>query len=132
MARRIFVLVAAATFAVSAFAYAADNASDRDCVRVDQEIVQQDTPVQEKATVQQKTTAPAAMVSLEKILAAPMSASVETEDGVEALVGPIEFVIARIGPDGKPVKACVDSAEAARHFFQTRVEKLPAKSAQDQ
>ena len=125
MARRIFVLAAAATFAVSAFAYAADNASDRDCVRIDQS---QEATVKPEAPVKSE----AAVKALDKILAAPMSASVETEDGVEALVGPIEFVIARIGPDGKPIKACVDSAEAARRFFQTRVEKLPAKSAQDQ
>jgi hypothetical protein len=145
MARRIFVLVAAATFAVSSFAHAADNASDRECVRGEVVIAPQAAMAQQEATAkseaatqqnavpQGETPMPvAAKATLEKVFATPVSESIETEDGVMALVGPIEFVITRIGPDGKPVMACVDNAEAARRFFETTVEKLPVKRAQDQ
>ena len=149
MARRIFVLVAAAAFAVSSFAHAADNASDRECVRVEQApsevIAQSEVPAQQEATAKsdvatQQAAVPqaaaqlpvATMATLEKVFATPVSDSIETEDGVMALVGPIEYVITRIGPDGKPVMACVDNAEAARRFFEATVEKLPVRRAQDQ
>ena len=36
-----------------------------------------------------------------------------------------ELVVARIGPDGKPVLACVNGADAAQRFFETPSEKLP-------
>ena len=36
----------------------------------------------------------------------------------------VELLVARIGPDGKPVLACVDSAEALRKFLESPVEKL--------
>jgi hypothetical protein len=130
MARRIFVLVAAAALAVSSFAHAADNASDRECTS--EELAKEKATVQHEAAVPQEVAPVASMATLEKVFAAPVSQSIETEDGVMALVGPIEFVITRIGPDGKPVMACVDSAEAAQRFFEATFEKLPAKRAQDQ
>jgi len=34
----------------------------------------------------------------------------------------MEVLIARIGPDGKPVLACVDSAEAAKKFLEAPIE----------
>ena len=36
----------------------------------------------------------------------------------------VELLVARIGPDGKPVLACVDSAEALKKFLESPVEKL--------
>lgn len=36
----------------------------------------------------------------------------------------LELLIARIGKDGKPVLACVDSAEAAQRFLEAPVERL--------
>ena len=41
-----------------------------------------------------------------------------------------EVLIARVGADGKLVFACVDSAEAAKRFFEAPVEKLPARATQ--
>lgn len=56
----------------------------------------------------------------------------ETENGVSAPMGPTEVVVVRIGTDGKPVLACVDTEEAARRFFDAPVEKLPTRKAQEQ
>ena len=36
----------------------------------------------------------------------------------------IEVIVARIGKDGKPILACVDSAEAAKRFLEAPVERL--------
>ena len=38
--------------------------------------------------------------------------------------GSMEVVLARIGKDGKPILACVDSAEAAKRFLEAPVERL--------
>ena len=35
----------------------------------------------------------------------------------------MEVLVARIAPDGKAVMACVDSAEAAKKFFEAPIEK---------
>jgi len=35
----------------------------------------------------------------------------------------MEVLIARIAPDGKPVLACVDSAEAAKKFLEAPIER---------
>jgi len=35
-----------------------------------------------------------------------------------------EVLVARIAPDGKLVMACVDSAEAAKKFFEAPIEKV--------
>lgn len=120
MSRRISVLVAVAALAVSSLVYAADRASDTECTR------------QEK--VQQETTAPSARLplTLEEVFAVSAEAeSIETEDGVSAMVGPIEVVVARLGPDGKPVMACVDDIKAARRFFKAPVETLAPKQAKE-
>ena len=124
MSRRFSLLVAVAALAVSSLVYAADRASDNECTR------------QEK--VQQETTAPsaqlpaAAPLTLEEVFAVSAEAeSIETEDGVSAMVGPIEVVVARLGPDGKPVMACVDDIKAARRFFKASVETLAPKQAKE-
>jgi len=133
MSRRISVLFAAAALAVSSFAYAADPASNRD--RAQQEKVQQEDAAQCEKTTQQDVqgSTPAPVVTLEEMFTAPAeSESIETEDGVSAVVGPIEVVVSRIGPDGKPVMACVDTLKAARHFFDAPIEQLPLKKAKEQ
>jgi hypothetical protein len=101
---------------------------------------------QEKA--QHETTAPAtpqpdaaaksaeapatAPATLEATFAVAKAESIETEDGVSAAVGPIEVVVARIGPDGKPVMACVDDLEAARRFRKAPSEQQAPKQAKEQ
>lgn len=48
----------------------------------------------------------------------------ETNDAGQLLFDGGEVLIARIAPDGKPVMACVDSAEAAKRFFEAPMEKV--------
>ena len=40
----------------------------------------------------------------------------------------MEVLIARIGPDGKPVLACVDSAAAAKRFLEAPIEAVATKA----
>lgn len=129
MSRRISVLVAATAFAVSSFANAADRASDQECTR--QEKVQTETRQQETAQQDSQTPAAASITLAELFAALAAEPSIETEDGVSA-PGHLEVVVARIGTDGKPVKACVDSPEAAERFFKAQIEKLSPKQAKEQ
>ena len=46
---------------------------------------------------------------------------------VEPVEG-MELLIARIGPDGKPVLACVDSAAAAKRFLEAPIEAVATKA----
>jgi hypothetical protein len=125
MSRRFSLLVAVAALAVSSVAFAAERANDTECTR--QEKVQQETTTQ---AAQLPATAP---ITLEEVFAVSAEAEpVETEDGVSATVGPIEVVVARIGPDGKPVMACVDDIKAARRFFKAPVEQSAPKQAKEQ
>ena len=126
MSRTISVLFAVAALAVSSFAYAADPASGRD--RAQQEKAQQADAVECAETTQQDM---APVVTLEQMFTASAeSESIETDDGVSAAVGPIEVVVSRIGADGKPIMACVDTLKAARHFFDTPIEQLPKAKEQ--
>lgn len=113
MSRRISVLMAVAALAVSSLVYAADRASDTECTR------------------QVKVQQGAAPRTLEEVFVSAQAESIETEDGVSAMVGPIEVVVARLGPDGKPVMACVDDIKAARRFFKAPVETLAPKQAKE-
>ena len=124
MSRRISVLVAATALAVSSFAYAADRSSDQECTRQEKvrtESQQQDVP----------TSASAPITLAELFASVAAESSVETEDGVSA-PGHLEVLVARIGTDGKPLKACVDSPEAAERFFKAQIEKLSPKQAKEQ
>jgi hypothetical protein len=58
--------------------------------------------------------------------------TIETENGVSAAVVHRDVLVARIGADGKPVTACVDTAEAARKFSHAPVEKLQTKKAKEE
>ncbi|MEO8381205.1 MAG: hypothetical protein ABI779_16215 [Acidobacteriota bacterium] len=51
------------------------------------------------------------------------------ERGTTTAPGSVEVVIARIGPGGKLIKACVDSEEAAQRFFNAPIESLHGKQA---
>jgi hypothetical protein len=139
MSRRISVLVAVTALAVSSFAYSEERASDTERTR--QEKTQQESAAQatqHQATQPEETTQAvqppaAAPLTLEEVFAVSAEAeSIETEDGVSAAVGPIEVVVARIGPDGKPVMACVDDLKAARRFFHAPVEQSAPKQAKEQ
>ncbi|HJQ41299.1 MAG TPA: hypothetical protein VKB93_29515 [Thermoanaerobaculia bacterium] len=55
----------------------------------------------------------------------------EKSDAVPAQPEGMELLIARIGPDGKPVLACVDGAEAAKKFLEAPMEKV-ARRAKEQ
>jgi hypothetical protein len=126
MSRRISVLVVAvAALAVSSVALAADRANDTECTR--QEKTQQETVAQ--APIQLPAAAP---LTLEEVFAVSAEVEpIETEDGVSATVGPIEVVVARIGPDGKPVMACVDDLKAAQRFFHAPVVPAPKQAKED-
>jgi hypothetical protein len=54
----------------------------------------------------------------------------EKSEGVPPLDG-MELLIARIGPDGKPVLACVDSAAAAKKFLEAPIEKTPRANREE-
>jgi hypothetical protein len=55
----------------------------------------------------------------------PEEESVETSNGVSATITTGEILLARIGPDGKVVMACVDNKEAAVRFLAGPVERTP-------
>jgi hypothetical protein len=44
----------------------------------------------------------------------------------------VEVLLARIGPDGKLIKVCVDSEAAARRFFEAPADTLHTKQAKEQ
>ena len=43
---------------------------------------------------------------------------------VAAPISGMEVLVARIGRDGKPVLACVDSAEAAKRFLEAPIDQV--------
>jgi hypothetical protein len=49
---------------------------------------------------------------------------VVTADGVNLRHDAMEVVVARLGTDGKVVTSCVNTLEAAEHFFSVPVKKL--------
>ena len=55
----------------------------------------------------------------------------ENENGITAGPMQVDVIVARIDSDGKLVKACVDSEEAARHFLNAPVEKLERGKAKE-
>jgi hypothetical protein len=113
---RVSVLAVAVALATTSLLHAAEVADQRECV-------QEASPVG-------VTGAPMAVV-LAEMFPASDEASIETEYGVSA-PGVLEVVMSRIGPDGKPVMACVDNEQAARHFLQVPAERVATKKAQDQ
>ncbi len=58
---------------------------------------------------------------------------VPTDGGGTTVTGfAVDVIVARIGEDGKIVKACVDTHEAAEKFFTAPIEKVAKAEAQDQ
>ena len=108
MFRAIYVITAAAFFAAAPFSHAAGKQYDAECTR---------------AMIPQTA---ASRIELGPLFAAKAREVVETSNGLSAPMGQLEVVVARIGADGRPVLACVDSEEAARRFLEAPVEKLPA------
>lgn len=127
MSRRLSVLLAVTALSVSSFAADRNRDTDQECTR-------QEKALQERAQQQetQQVVQSPATPTLEDSFVTADAASVETADGVSAMVGPIEVVVARFGPDGKPVMACVDNPEAARRFFKAPVETLAPKQKKEQ
>jgi hypothetical protein len=122
MSRRISVLVAATALAVSSFANAAERVNDED---------KRQEKVQEARQQDVQPVPPATITLAELFAMLAAEPSIETENGVSA-PGHLEVVVARIGTDGKPVNACVDSPEAAERFFKAQIEKLAPKQAKEQ
>ena len=60
-----------------------------------------------------------------KPVGAPQHINIATlfEKNDEMPLEGMEVLVARIAPDGKAVMACVDSAEAAKKFFEAPIEK---------
>src|SRR5687767_6600215 len=61
----------------------------------------------------------------------PPAEAIETSDGVKLPATSFEVVIARIGADGKPVMACVDTEDAARHVLHAPIEQVRVRQAQE-
>lgn len=113
MSRRWFVVPALLALAAP-FAQASDDAADRVCIR--ESIARVASP----------------RYDLSPLFALAATESVQTDDGVSAPHGPMEVIVARIGPDGKLVYACVDSEEGVRAFLEAPASRLKTKQAQEQ
>jgi hypothetical protein len=57
----------------------------------------------------------------------PESQPGESIGGNQSPTGPAEVIVARIGPDGKPILSCVNNESAARAFLDAAPEDLPAR-----
>ena len=71
-----------------------------------------------------------ARIDLRRVFA-PAASPVRTDTGVSVTLPVMEVVIARIGSDGKPVLACVDTEAAARRFLEAPPDRLPAGAAKE-
>jgi hypothetical protein len=56
---------------------------------------------------------------------------IETEDGETVSAFAMEVVIARIGPDGELIKACVSSHDEAKKFLTAPIEKIQKAEGHD-
>jgi hypothetical protein len=55
----------------------------------------------------------------------------ENAHGITAGPFQVDVIVARIDTDGKLVKACVDSEEAARRFLEAPIEKVDGRRAKE-
>jgi hypothetical protein len=55
----------------------------------------------------------------------------ENANGITAGPSQVDVIVARIGTDGKLVKACVDSEAAARRFLEAPIEKVEGRKAKE-
>jgi hypothetical protein len=61
----------------------------------------------------------------------PVAAPTRVLEAAGPAIAPLdgmELLVVRIGPDGKPVMACVDSLEAAKKFFEAPIEKTARRA----
>jgi hypothetical protein len=56
----------------------------------------------------------------------------ETEDGIASSAFAVDVVLARLGADGKWIKACVHSEAEARAFLTAPIEKLAVHEGHQQ
>jgi hypothetical protein len=79
------------------------------------------------ATATATAVAPAIPAQLD--VASLFVEQVEQADGTVAAkpVSGMEVLVARIGRDGKPVLACVESAEAAKRFLEAPIDQVARK-----
>lgn len=113
MSRRWFAVPVVLALAAP-LAHAADDAVDRVCIR--ESIARIASP----------------RYDLAPLFALATTDSVQTEDGVSAPHGAMEVIVARVGPDGKLVYACVDSEEGVRAFLEAPAERIRTNKAQEQ
>jgi len=118
MSRRTYTAVAVLALAAAPLLHASDDAAayDRVCVR--------------DLAARAAATRPA----LAALFAAHHADAPEvaTADGVNVAAGTFEVLVARIGTDGKPVLACVDTETAAKRFLDAPAGSLPAKQGREQ
>jgi len=105
MSRRFQAALATAALAAATVAHA-QTAFDRACTR---DGVAHLVPARDELTA---------------LFARPESHTIATSTGTVAPMGPPEVLVARIGPDGKVVVACVDNETAARRFLEAPPETL--------
>ncbi|HEX7833383.1 MAG TPA: hypothetical protein VF787_27280, partial [Thermoanaerobaculia bacterium] len=107
MSRRTIVALIA-TLVIATPLFAAGAASDDACTR---------------EALPRTQTLVIAAAQIDTLFAASEAAeSIETDTGVTIEMPAMEVVVARVGADGKLVLGCVDSAAAAKRFFETPVE----------
>jgi hypothetical protein len=116
MSRRLYPVVAVLALAAAPLLHASDDTYDRVCVR--------------DLAARAVATRPA----LAALFAAHHADAPEvaTADGVNVPAGTFEVLVARIGTDGKPVLACVDTETAAKRFLDAPAGSLPAKQGREQ
>ncbi|HEX2834020.1 MAG TPA: hypothetical protein VHW00_13495 [Thermoanaerobaculia bacterium] len=110
MSRRLHAVLIATTFVAALPALAA---SDDSCTRELPRAAQTMTIAQHAESLFAKAEA---------------VESIETDSGVTIELPAMEVVVARIGKDGKVILGCVDSATAAKRFFEADVANVPTKS----
>jgi hypothetical protein len=57
---------------------------------------------------------------------------IENENGIMTGPSQVDVILARVDADGKLVKVCVDSEEAARRFLEAPIAKIEGRRAKEQ
>lgn len=106
--RTLLAAVVAAFFAVTA--YASEPAPKRD----------------------PESSRPERVLSLRALFDRAPGVVTEDANGLTAGSTSVDVIVARIDTDGKLVKACVNSEEAARRFLEAPVEKVDGRRNREQ
>jgi len=83
----------------------------------------------DESCVRESLPRPQTLAHLEALFAKTAQQPVVTESGVTADGDGVEVLLARVGPDGKLVFACVDSPVAAKRFLEVQSDRLAVKAA---